>query len=128
MLKACETLKISANLSTTGETTLLNIKLTLFGRRKLTQQARDGTQYDSLAYDLDTLHLGEEANNGDAASLVSDSTGRDSALGSTSIAGVDEDEEVDGARGGADKVTRSCSLPEQLGALGHARARLDGPG
>ena len=94
----------------------------------MTQQARDGPQYDSLAYDLDTLHLGEEANNGDAASLVSDSTGRDSALGSTSIAGVDEDEEVDGARGGSDKVTRSCSLPEQLGALAHARARLDGPG
>ena len=57
----------------------------------MTQQARDGTQYDSLAYDLDTLHLGEEANNGDAASLVSDSTGRDSALGSTSIAGVEEE-------------------------------------
>ena len=93
----------------------------------MTQQARDGTQYDSLAYDLDTLHLGEEANNGDAASLVSDSTGRDSALGSTSIAGVDEDEEVEGARA-SDKVTRSCSLPEQLGALGHTGVRLDGPG
>jgi len=107
---------------------LEDISESIHHRRKLTQQARDGTQYDSLAYDLDTLHLGEEANNGDAASLVSDSTGRDSALGSTSIAGVDEDEEVDGARGGSDKVTRSCSLPEQLGALGHARTRLDGPG
>ena len=98
-------------------------------RRKLTQQARDGAhQYDSLAYDLDTLHLGEEANNGDAASLVSDSTGRDSALGSTSIAGVDEEEEVEGARGASEQVTRSCSLPEQLGALGHVRAKMEGPG
>ena len=93
----------------------------------MTQQARNGTQYDSLAYDLDTLHLGEEANNGDAASLVSDSTGRDSALGSTSIAGVDEDEEVEGARA-SDKVTRSCSLPEQLGALTLTRARPEGSG
>ena len=62
------------------------------------------------------MHLGEEAN--DAASLVSDSTGRDSALGSTSIAGVEEDEEVEGAGALVDKVTRSFSLPEQLGALG----------
>ena len=92
----------------------------------MTQQARDGTQYDSLAYDLDTLHLGEEANNGDAASLVSDSTGRDSALGSTSIAGVEEEDEVEGAR--ASEVIRSCSLPEQLGTLGRTRDRRDSPG
>merc|ERR1719447_1844224 len=91
---------------------LEDISESIHHRRKLTQQARDGAQYDSLAYDLDTVHLGEEAN--DAASLVSDSTGRDSALGSTSIAGV----EVDGAGALVDKVTRSFSLPEQLGALG----------
>jgi len=106
---------------------LEDISESIHHRRKLTQQARDGTQYDSLAYDLDTLHLGEEANNGDAASLVSDSTGRDSALGSTSIAGVDEDEEVEGARA-SDKVTRSCSLPEQLGALAHTRLEGSGGG
>merc|ERR1719447_1856895 len=92
---------------------LEDISESIHHRRKLTQQARDGAQYDSLAYDLDTVHLGEEAN--DAASLVSDSTGRDSALGSTSIAGV---EEVEGAGALVDKVTRSFSLPEQLGALG----------
>jgi len=95
---------------------LEDISESIHHRRKLTQQARDGAQYDSLAYDLDTVHLGEEAN--DAASLVSDSTGRDSALGSTSIAGVEEDEEVEGAGALVDKVTRSFSLPEQLGALG----------
>merc|ERR1719242_1359419 len=105
---------------------LEDISESIHHRRKLTQQARDGTQYDSLAYDLDTLHLGEEANNGDAASLVSDSTGRDSALGSTSIAGVEEEDEVEGAR--ANEVIRSCSLPEQLGTLGHARDRRDNPG
>ena len=71
------------------------------------------------------MHLGEEAN--DAASLVSDSTGRDSALGSTSIAGVEEDEEVEGAGALVDKVTRSFSLPEQLGALG-ATSRSGGEG
>ena len=48
-------------------------------------------------------------------------------MGSTSIAGVDEDEEVEGARA-SDTVTRSCSLPEQLGALVHTRARLEGSG
>jgi len=33
---------------------------------------------------------------------------------------------VEGAR--ANEVIRSCSLPEQLGALGHARDRRDNPG
>jgi hypothetical protein len=88
---------------------LEDISESIHHRRQLSRAAREGPQYDSMQYDLDTLHLGE-----DSASLVSGSTGdRDSALGSASIAGPEEGEQEEQA--GAQAVVRSASLPEQLG-------------
>ena len=86
-----------------GLRNLEEISESIHSRRKEAMEAREEPQYSSLAYDLDTLHLGEEA-----ASLSS--AGRDSALGSASIAGIDEAEVVEG-----EGVVRSCSLPEHLG-------------
>jgi len=87
-----------------GLRNLEEISESIHARRKEAQEAREEPRYSSLAYDLDTLHLGEEA-----ASLSS--AGRDSALGSASIAGMDEAEVAEGVEG----VVRSCSLPEHLG-------------
>ena len=90
----------------------------LFSRRKLTQSRLENPEYDSLQYDLSNIHIRDP----DAASVAasdmtsSDMEGRDSALGSTSLAG----ESVSDVFGGIDGelelvkfgVERSTSLPE----------------
>lgn len=91
---------------------LEDISESIHNRRKLTLQNRhEDTTYDSLHYDFSNIHLAERD---DTSSLVSDSTGRDSALGSTSIAGVElEEEEEERIQSGV--VVRSSSMPEGLG-------------
>ena len=84
----------------------------------MTQSRLENPEYDSLQYDLSNIHIRDP----DAASVAasdmtsSDMEGRDSALGSTSIAG----ESVSDVFGGIDGelelvkfgVERSTSLPE----------------
>jgi len=97
---------------------LEDISESIHARRKLTQSRLENPEYDSLQYDLSNIHIRDP----DAASVAasdmtsSDMEGRDSALGSTSLAG----ESVSDVFGGIDGelelvkfgVERSTSLPE----------------
>ena len=87
-------------------------------RRKLTQSRLENPEYDSLTYDLSNIHIRDPDSASVAASDLtsSDMEGRDSALGSTSLAG----ESVSDVFGGVEaeievsklSVERSTSLPE----------------
>jgi len=97
---------------------LEEISESIHARRKLTQSRLDNTEFDSLQYDLSNIHLRDPDSSSVAASdlTTSDLEGRDSALGSTSLAG----ESVSEVFGGVDAdlellksvVERSTSLPE----------------
>ena len=90
----------------------------LYFRRKLTQSRLENPEYDSLTYDLSNIHMRDPDSASVAASDLtsSDMEGRDSALGSTSLAG----ESVSDVFGGVEaeievaklSVERSTSLPE----------------
>merc|ERR1719192_1996436 len=69
---------------------LEEISESIHAKRKMTQSKLDNSaEYDSLAYDLSNIHLRDPDSTSVAASdlTVSDIEGRDSALGSTSLAG-----------------------------------------
>lgn len=98
---------------------LEEISESIHARRKLTQSKLDNsTEYDSLAYDLSNIHLRDPDSTSVAASdvTVSDIEGRDSALGSTSLAGESVLEAYDAEEGELEViklgVERSASLPE----------------
>ena len=87
-------------------------------RRKLTQSRLENPEFDSLQYDLSNIHIRDPDSASVAASdlTTSDMEGRDSALGSTSLAGESVSEVFGGADGELELVMlgveRSTSLPE----------------
>jgi len=99
---------------------LEDISESIHARRKLTQSRLENADFDSLTFDLNNVHMRDPDSASVAASdlTTSDIEGRDSALGSTSLAGesvtevftgIEEDDSIQNF-----KVERSSSLPEFL--------------
>ena len=103
-------------------------------RRKLTQSRLENADFDSLTFDLNNVHMRDPDSASVAASdlTTSDIEGRDSALGSTSLAGesvtevftgIEEDDSIQNF-----KVERSSSLPEFLSdGVGNFIRKLSNP-
>lgn len=97
---------------------LEDISESIHARRKLTQSRLENPEFDSLTYDLSNIHIRDADSASVAASdlTTSDMEGRDSALGSTSLAGESVSDVFGGVEGEMEVlklgVERSTSLPE----------------
>lgn len=97
---------------------LEDISESIHARRKLTQSRLENPEFDSLTYDLSNIHIRDADSASVAASdmTTSDMEGRDSALGSTSLAGESVSDVFGGLEGEMEVlklgVERSTSLPE----------------